>query len=102
MKVNSRPSRMVHHSPFLSPSRSPWISEWCAQVTVVPEQSRMKVFKSGKPNGSSTSMPFGGQVGARVASVIIWLAPSTTSIGGGNSAAEKKAQNQATKNITSE
>ena len=53
---------MVHHRPFFSPSRSPWISAWCAQVTVVPEQSRMKVLSSGKPNGSSTSMPLGGQV----------------------------------------
>ena len=42
MLVNGRPSRIVSHRPDFSPSRSPWISEWCAQVTVVPEQSRIR------------------------------------------------------------
>ena len=84
------PSAIVSHSPFFSPSRSPWISAWCAQVTVQPEQSRISVLSSGKPNGSSTCMPCGGQT------------PPTDSAAEGKSEESKKAQNQATKNITSE
>ena len=47
-------------------------------------------------------MPCIGKVAATEASLIAWTAPSTISTGAGNRAAEKKAQNQATKNITSE
>src|SRR5438093_510866 len=90
MLVKSRPSRMVQSRPFFSPSRSPWISEWCAQVTVVPEHSRIIVLTSGKPHGSSTSMPLGGH----------WLPIAATEEG--NSDASKNAQNQARKNITSD
>ena len=64
MLVNSRPSRIVSTGPSFRPSRSPWISEWCAQVTVVPEHSRISVLSSGKPHGSSTSMPLGGHCAA--------------------------------------
>ena len=45
----------------MRPLRSSWSSEWCAQVTVVPEVSRISVLSSGKCHGSKTSMPFGGQ-----------------------------------------
>src|SRR3954467_15412339 len=88
--VNSRPSRIVSNRPSLRPPRSPWISEWCAQVTVVPEQSRIIVLSSGKPQGSSTSTPLGGQT------------PPTASTADGNNDESKNAQNQARKNITSE
>src|SRR3954462_12760454 len=90
MLVNSRPRRIVHHRPLMRPLRSLWISEWCAQVTVVPEQSRIKVLRSGNPNGFSTSMPLGGQT------------PPIESTADGKSAESNQAQNQATKNITSE
>src|ERR1700761_4085154 len=90
IELNSRPSAMVHHSPFFSPSRSPWISEWCAQVTVVPEQSRIRVLSSGNLNGLSGVIPLGGHT------------PPTASTALGNSEASKKAQNQPTKNITSD
>src|SRR3954470_6272097 len=90
MLVKVRPSRIVHHRPLISPLRSPWISEWCAQVTVVPEQSRIRVLSKGKPNGFSTSMPFGGQT------------PPIASPAEGKSDESNQAQNQATKNITSE
>src|SRR6476469_10523853 len=90
MQVNSRPSAMVQARPFLSPSRSPWISEWCAQVTVVPEHSRIRVLSSGKPHGLSTSIPLGGQC------------PPTAGTADGNNEESKNAQNQARKNITSE
>jgi hypothetical protein len=86
------PSRIVSHRPFFSPSRSPWISEWCAQVTVVPEHSRISVLSSGSAKGSSTaSIAAGGK------------RPPTTSVRAlGNSAKSNHAQNQPTKNITSE
>ena len=48
------------------------------------------VLSSGKPHGSSTSMPLGGQT------------PPTASTADGKIALSKKAQNQARKNITSE
>src|SRR5438270_8699658 len=86
--VKVRPSRIVHHSPSFRPLRSPWISEWWAHVTVVPEHSRMRVLSSGKPHGLSTSMPLGGHT------------PPTAS--DGKSELSKKAQNQARKNITSD
>ena len=56
----------------------------------MPEHSRIIVFKSGKPNGSIVSIPLGGH-----------CAP-TASTADGNNEDEKKAQNQATKNITSD
>ncbi len=90
MLVNSRPRPIVAHRPLISPSRSPWMRAWCAQVTVVPEQSRIRVLSRGRPNGSITAMPLGGQT------------PPTESTAGGKRAALKKAQNQARKNITSE
>src|SRR3954471_19580333 len=88
MLVNSMPSRIVMMRPLTRPLRSPWISEWCAQVTVVPEQSRMSVLRSGKPNGFSTSMPLGGQT------------PPIASTAEGKSDESNHAQNQATKHIT--
>ena len=69
--VNRMPSAIVASRPFFSPSRSPWISAWCAQVTVVPEHSRISVLSSGKPNGSMTSMPLGGQRAADRASTAV-------------------------------
>src|SRR5579884_1051485 len=89
-KVKVRPSRIVHHRPSFSPCRSPWISEWCAQVTVVPEHRRIRVLSSGKPHGFITSTPLGGHC------------PPTASTADGKIALSKKAQNQARKNITSE
>ena len=56
------PSRTVRIRPILSALRSLCSSAWCAQVTVVPEVSRISVLNSGRWNGSSVSMPFGGQM----------------------------------------
>src|SRR5437762_8417240 len=61
---------------------------WCAQVTVVPEVSRISVLSSGKCHGSSVTIPDGGHC------------PIDASLG--NSLKLKYAQNHATKNITSE
>src|SRR5438270_3290167 len=90
MLVNRLPRMIVHHSPLIRPPRSLWISAWWAQVTVVPEQSRIRVLSRGKPNGFSTSMPLGGQT------------PPTASTAEGKREESNQAQNQVTKNITSE
>src|SRR3546814_4991141 len=79
---------IVSHRPFFRPSRSPWISEWCAQVIVVPEQSRISVLSKGSENASMTSMPFGGHM--VIAAAPSWpnsevTAPSAYSIGTGKS-----------------
>ena len=63
---------------------------WCAQVTVVPEHSRISVLSSGSPTGRAPRCPWAA------------TAPPTASTADGNSEKSKKAQNQATKNITSE
>ena len=51
---------MVQIRPHFRPSRSSCSSAWCAQVTVVPEVSRISVLSSGRCQGSKVSMPFGG------------------------------------------
>ncbi len=90
---------MVRIRPILAPLRSPVCSAWCAQVTVVPESSRVRVLTSGSWKAGTVSTPFGGQVAQAVADLLdggqrrgAWW----------NSAISKKIQNQATKNITSE
>ncbi len=95
--------------PCLRPWRSFSSSAWCAQVTVVPEVSSSSVLSSGRCQGSKVSMPFGGQVpGTEQAPIAVpGPQPNTASrvactASAGNSAELKNAQNQATKNITSE
>ncbi len=50
-------------------------SEWCAQVTVVPDSSSTSVLRNGTSNGSNGMMPLGGHT------------PPIAAVG--NSAAEK-------------
>src|SRR6516162_6465190 len=108
-QVKQAPSTTVRISPYFRPWRSFSNSAWCAQVTVVPEVSNSSVLNSGRCQGSKASMPLGGQVPGtaqapmavpspqpKIASRAAWTASA------GNSAELKKAQNQATKNITSE
>ena len=52
---------MVSTRPHFRPLRSFSSSAWCAQVTVVPEVSRISVLSSGRCQGSKVSMPCGGQ-----------------------------------------
>ena len=87
---------IVSARPVLRPWRSLWSSAWCAQVTVVPEVSSINVFSSGRLSGSSTSVPLGGQIPPVKATRAAWIDSLV------NSEASKNAQNQATKNITSE
>ena len=44
-------------NPFLSSSSR----EWCAHVTVVPDNNKTNVFINGISQGSKTSISFGGQ-----------------------------------------
>src|SRR3979490_1739755 len=95
-RVYLAPSRMVRISPYFRPRR-----QWCGgalrpQVTVVPDVSSSSVFNSGRCQGSKVSMPFGGQMPPNSASRVACTGSP------GNSAELKNAQNQATKNITSE
>ena len=62
----------------------------------MPEVSRISVLSSGRFSGSSTSVPFGGHMPPVKATRAGWIGSSE------NSEASKNAQNQATKNITSE
>src|SRR5580704_6893894 len=59
-QVKHRPSAMVQARPQTRPLRLFSRSEWCAQVTVVPEVSRIRVLSSGKCQGSKVLMSFGG------------------------------------------
>src|SRR6185437_4399128 len=108
-QVKVAPSRIVRIRPYFRPLRSFSSSAWCAQVTVVPEVSRISVLSSGRCQGSKAAMPCGGQVpgtlqapGAvpRPQPKIASRAARVESAG--NKDESKKAQNQATKNITSE
>lgn len=66
----------------------PEVIAWCAYVTVVPEHNKIRVFNKGTSIGLKTSIPFGGHI--EPISII------------GASAAAKKDQKNAKKNITSE
>ncbi|MNT45468.1 hypothetical protein D3C72_1820540 [compost metagenome] len=71
-------------------------------MTVVPDSSRMTVFSSGRPQGSSSSTPLGGQV-FQAAAVSIQLPTSGVMARDSvKSAMSKNIQKKATKNITSE
>ncbi len=51
---------------ILAPLRSPCCRAWCAQVTVVPESSRVRVLTSGRFQAGTVSTPVGGQVAQAV------------------------------------
>src|SRR6201986_1331625 len=108
-QVKQAPSTMVRINPYFRPWRSFSRSAWCAQVTVVPEVSRSSVLSSGRCQGSNASMPLGGQVPGTLQAPIAVPAPQPNTASrvactasAGESAELKKAQNQATKKITSE
>src|SRR6185312_11123256 len=92
MQVKVTPSRIVSHRPCFRPLRSPWIRQWCAQVTVVPEHSRIRVLSSGRSNGLITSLiDLGGNTPPMESDSVL-----------GNSAKSNQLQNHPTKNITSD
>src|SRR5215471_2973099 len=84
-EVKQMPRKTVSANPRSSPLRSPSISEWCAQVTVVPDNSRISVLRNGNSNGLNGWTVLGGHT------------PPT-----GNRLDARNAQKKAAKNITSE
>ena len=87
-KENINPKNTVAINPLTSPFLSFSNIAWCAHVTVVPDNSKMRVLINGISHGSNVFISGGGQV------------PPIDSVG--NKLALKYAQNHATKNITSE
>lgn len=85
VKINA--STTVRIIPNSVPFRLPWINEWCAYVTVAPDDNRIIVFNNGISNGLRGSIPAGGQ-----------CAPSSTV---GDSALWKYAQKILIKKNTS-
>src|SRR3954453_5709955 len=59
-RVNAMPSRIVIPRPRSRSLRLPSSSAWCAQVTVVPDSSRIIVLRKGRWNGSNVWMVEGG------------------------------------------
>src|SRR5229473_3145691 len=55
------PRMTVRARPWISPLRSFSSSAWCAQVTVVPEVSRISVLRKGISHGLKGWIPLGGQ-----------------------------------------
>lgn len=74
--------------PYKAPLLLPCINEWCAYVTVTPDDNNRTVFNKGNSKGLIASIPIGGH-----------CAPSSTA---GDNALWKKAQNMAKKNKASE
>src|SRR6516162_5798314 len=89
-RVKLMPSRIVRPSPTTSVLLSRSSRPWCAQVIVVPDNSRIMVLRNGTWNGSKVWMVDGGHT--------VWPLPCTS----GNSAKLKNAQKKPTKNITSD
>src|SRR6516165_214048 len=108
-QVKAAPSATVRINPYLRPWRSFSSSAWWAQVTVVPDVKSSSVLSSGRCQGLKASMPLGGQVPGTLQAPIAVPGPqpkiasrAACTASAGNNAELKKAQNQATKNITSE
>src|SRR3569833_2738069 len=67
---NEMPSSTVFTRPLIAPLGSPGWLAVCAQVSVVPEVSRIRVLSSGKCHGSSVLFLFGGLL---VLFSLLWL-----------------------------
>ena len=86
--VNRIAKIKVAINPYKLPFLLPWIIEWCAYVTVTPEDNSNTVFNKGNSNGFMACIPNGGH-----------CAPSSMV---GDNALWKKAQNIAKKNSASD
>lgn len=51
---------IVKPKPYRVPDLFPCIKEWCAYVTVTPEDKRITVFNKGNSNGFIACVPIGG------------------------------------------
>ena len=59
--MKTRPSATVSTSALNAVFWSSSLTAWCAQVTVAPESSRIRVLRNGMPQVGTGSMPSGGQ-----------------------------------------
>lgn len=51
----------VKTKPYKAPLRFPCINEWCAYVTVTPDDNKIIVFNKGNSKGFIDCIPIGGQ-----------------------------------------
>ena len=58
--MNSTANTIVIIIPRIVPRRLPSINEWCAYVTLAPDESSKIVFSNGISNGFRGSIPAGG------------------------------------------
>ena len=64
--MKTRPRHTVITSALNAVFWSSSLTAWCAQVTVAPESSRIRVFRNGMPQVGTGSTPSGGQEVAMV------------------------------------
>jgi hypothetical protein len=53
---------IVQNKPDIVPFLSPAIIEWCAQVSVEPEDSKIIVLSKGTSKGLRETIPLGGHI----------------------------------------
>jgi hypothetical protein len=58
--VNTTAKTIVAIKPYKAPLLFPCIKEWCAYVTVTPEDNNITVLSNGNSNGLIGSIPRGG------------------------------------------
>ena len=58
--VNTTAKNTVATNPYKVPLLFPWIKEWCAQVTVIPDDKSNTVLSKGNSKGFIASIPIGG------------------------------------------
>jgi len=60
--VNTPPYTNVANNPLIVADLSPAKMARCEQVTVTPDDNKIKVFHNGNPHGSRDITPCGGQI----------------------------------------
>jgi len=58
--VNIQANIIVYNKPYKVPLLFPSINEWCAYVTVTPEDNNIIVFNNGNSKGLIACIPNGG------------------------------------------
>ena len=58
--MNTTAKSTVATNPYKVPLLFPWIKEWCAQVTVIPDDKSNTVLSKGNSKGFIASIPIGG------------------------------------------
>jgi hypothetical protein len=71
--VNIIANIIVNTKPYKLPFLLPCINEWCAYVTVTPEDNRIIVFNNGNSKGFIACIPNGGHCAPTSTSGLIAL-----------------------------